>query len=220
MNVSLKTKLQPSLLRVELDGQAVALPRQMANSLVAIRAYLEFLALQQRRVLSGLLVDGVDVRQVAADAPPNGYRHVCADSVSFEQLSQRLIDTACRQVRYLAGQLEEAALRVLISDHRQILAKWEEWLPLFRSPLVSLGFLRELWGDCVDEVHVGGIPLVSHLDQLNPALSRVDAVLLETQGDWLAEDAVALSGIMEEELIPWLKVLEVYLLKLNQQPLP
>ena len=86
--------------------------------------------------------------------------------------------------------------------------------------MVSLGFLRELWGDCVDEVHVGGIPLVSHLDQLNPALSRVDAVLLETQCDWLAEDAVALSGIMEEELIPWLKVLEVYLLKLNQQPLP
>ena len=220
MSVSLKPKRKPVTLRVELDGQSVELPRQMENSLVAIRAYLEFLALQQRRVLSGFLVDGMEVQQICGEAPTNGYRLIRADSISFEQLSRRLIGTACRQVRFLASQLEEATLRVLISDHGQILARWQEWLPQFRSPLVSLGFLRELWGDRVDDLHLGGISLVSHLDLLNPALSRVDSVLLDSQYDWQPDDAIALSAILEDDLVPWLKVLEVYLLKLDQQPLP
>ena len=220
MSVSLKPKRKPVTLRVELDGQSVELPRQMENSLVAIRAYLEFLALQQRRVLSGFLVDGMEVQQISGEAPTNGYRLIRADSISFEQLSRRLIGTACRQVRFLASQLEEATLRVLISDHGQILARWQEWLPQFRSPLVSLGFLRELWGDRVDDLHLGGISLVSHLDLLNPALSRVDSVLLDSQYDWQPDDAIALSAILEDDLVPWLKVLEVYLLKLDQQPLP
>ena len=181
MSVSLKPKRKPVTLRVELDGQSVELPRQMENSLVAIRAYLEFLALQQRRVLSGFLVDGMEVQQISGEAPTNGYRLIRAGSISFEQLSRRLIGTACRQVRFLASQLEEATLRVLISDHGQILARWQEWLPQFRSPLVSLGFLRELWGERVDDLHLGGISLVSHLDLLNPALSRVDSVLLDSQ---------------------------------------
>ena len=220
MSVSLKPKRKPVTLRVELDGQSVELPRQMENSLVAIRAYLEFLALQQRRVLSGFLVDGMEVQQISGEAPTNGYRLIRADSISFEQLSRRLIGTACRQVRFLASQLEEATLRVLISDHGPILARWQEWLPQFRSPLVSLGFLRELWGDRVDDLHLGGISLVSHLDLLNPALSRVDSVLLDSQYDWQPDDAIALSAILEDDLVPWLKVLEVYLLKLDQQPLP
>ena len=220
MSVSLKPKRKPVTLRVELDGQSVELPRQMENSLVAIRAYLEFLALQQRRVLSGFLVDGMEVQQISGEAPSNVYRLIRADSMSFEQLSRRLIGTACRQVRFLASQLEEATLRVLISDHGQILARWQEWLPQFRSPLVSLGFLRELWGDRVDDLHLGGISLVSHLDLLNPALSRVDSVLLDSQYDWQPDDAIALSAILEDDLVPWLKVLEVYLLKLDQQPLP
>jgi hypothetical protein len=220
MNVSLETQPSPPLMRVELDGQAVSLPRQIESSLVAIRAYLEFLALQQRRVLSGFLVDGIEVRQIRNDAPAQGYRRIEADTITFEQLSLRLIQTACRQIDLLSRQMTDASLRIMISERDQILACWREWQPQFRSPLVSLGFLRELWGETVDLVVVGGVPLAQHLEELNPLLCEIDAVFLATEHGWTDEDAIALSSIFEELLVPWMKVLEVYLLKLQNQPLP
>lgn len=219
MNVSLETQPSQPLMQVELDGQAVSLPRQIESSLVAIRAYLEFLALQRRRVLSGFVVDGIEVRQIQGDAPVQGYRRIEADTITFEQLSHRLIQTACRQLDLLSGQMTDAALRIVISEREQILACWREWQPQFRSPLVSLGFLRELWGEAVDEVVVGGIPLTQHLDELNPLLCEIDAVFLATEHQWTDEDAIALSSVFEESLVPWMKVLEVYLLKLQNQPL-
>lgn len=220
MNLSLEAQQSHPLMRVELDGRAVDLPHQIASSLVAIRAYLEFLALQRRRVLSGFVVDGVELRQIQSDAPLQGYRHVAADTITFEQLSQRLIETACRQLGYLSGQVEAAALRILISERHQILAQWHEWQPQFRTPLVSLGFLRELWGESVDSILVGGSSLSEHLDLLNPMMCEVDAIFLATAHQWVEEDAVCLSEFFEERLVPWLKLLEVYLLKLRNQPLP
>ncbi len=219
MNASLETPQSQPLMRVELDGQAVDLPGQIASSLVAVRAYLEFLALQRRRVLSGFIVDGVEVRQIQSDAPVDGYRHVAGDTITFEQLSQRLINTACRQLEHLANQLEAAALRILISDRHQILAQWRGWQPQFRTPLVSLGFLRELWGEAVDSMVLGGGSLAQHLEELNPMLCEVDAAFLATEHDWVDEDAIALSTIIEDRLVPWLKLLEAYLMKLQNQPL-
>lgn len=211
-------KKQPAM-RVELDGQEIDLPRQMEASLVAIRAYLEFLALQKRRVLSGFVVDGVDVCHIGLDAPIGSYEHITADTITFEQLSMRLVETACRQLQQLAERVEEATLRVVISERHQIQAEWQEWQPQFRTPLVSLGFLRELWGESVDSVMVGGVSLAGHLDELNLMLRQVDAVFLATEHGWVDEDAIALSTIFEECLVPWLKTLEVYLLKLTTVPL-
>ncbi len=220
MNVSLETQQSNPLMRVEMDGETVDLPSQIVSSLVAVRAYLEFLALQRRRVLSGFVVDGVEVNQIRADAPVDGYRHIVADTITFEQLSQRLIETACRQLEHLTGQIEAATLRILISERHQILAQWREWQPQFRTPLVSLGFLRELWGGGVDSVHVGGGSLARHVAELNSLLAEVDGVFLATEHEWTDDDALALSELFEERLVPWLKLLEVYLLKLQSQPLP
>lgn len=207
------------LMRVELDGRAVELPHQMEASLVAIRAYLEFLALQQRRVLSGFVVDGVEVCQIGMDRPSGGFRHVSADTITFEQLSVRLIETACRQTQHLSSRVTAASLQVLISERHQIQTEWQNWQPQFRTPLVSLGFLRELWGQEVDTIMVGGVSLADHLEELNPMLRQVDAVFLATEHGWVDEDAMALSAIFEECLVPWLKLLEVYLLKLHNLPL-
>jgi hypothetical protein len=206
-------------LGVELDGESVDLPGQIESSLVAVRAYLEVLALQRRRVLSGFVVDGVEVRQISTDAPAGGYRHIVADTITFEQLSRRLIETACRQLHNLATQLEEDSLRIVISERHQVKAQWREWQPQFRSPLVNLGFLRELWGESVDTMSVGGVTLTEHLEELNSLICQVDAIFLATEHEWVDEDAIALSAIIEECLVPWLKLLEVYLLKLTQLPL-
>lgn len=219
MNVTWETQQSPPLMRVELDGQAVSLPNQIESSLVAIRAYLEFLALQRRRVLSGFIVDGVEVRQIQGDAPVRGYRHIAADTITFEQLSQRLIETACRQLELLSDQMSDAALRILISERPSILAHWREWQPQFRTPLVSLGFLRELRGEAVDSVLVGDCSLAQHLNELSPLLCEVDAIFLATEHEWSDADALALSSIVDECLVPWLRMLEVYLLKLQNQPI-
>jgi hypothetical protein len=220
MRVSSQTKEKIPRVRVELDGASVVLPEQMDSSLVAIRAYLEFLALQKRRVLSGFLVDGIDVRQVRAkDETNHGFQTVQADTITFEQLSFRLVDTACRQLHKLSEEMGDAVLRVLITDRDPIHRQWRSWVPQFRNPLVSLGFLRELWGGQVDDVKIGGLTLMDHLDDLNPLLCEVDVIFLATEHEWVDEDAMAISALLEDQLVPWLKMLEVYLLKLNTLPL-
>lgn len=219
MSVSLTTKEKSPDIQIELDGQQVDLPLQVASSLISIRAYLEFLALQQRRVLSGFIVDGIELRQLPEDAQTSRFRHVRADTITFEQLSRRLIETACRQLHQLANQIESRTLRLLISDWRQIHRQWQEWLPQFRTPLISLGFLRELWGEAVDDIHIGDHTLAAHLDQLNPLLCEAEALLLAAEDHWTDEDAIQLSDLLEERLVPWLKVLELYLLKLTSLPL-
>lgn len=218
-NVSFETHQAGPRLRVELDGRPVTLPGEMESSLVAIRAYLEFLALQQRRVLSGFLVDGVEMNRLREAGADGGYQHVCGDTITFEELSHRLLATASRQIQRLASQMQEAVLRILISDREQIETQWREWQPQLRTPLVSLGFLRELWGPAVDALTVGGHSLAEHLEELNPLVCQIDAVFLATRHEWLDEDAIAVSTIVEESLVTWLKLLEVYLLKLHQQPL-
>jgi len=219
MNVSFETPQAPPRPRVELDGRPVSLPGELEASLVSIRAYLEFLALQQRRVLSGFLVDGVEVNQLRGAGPDCGYQHVCGDTITFEELSHRLIATALRQLQRLSAHMQEAVLRILISDRQQIETQWREWQPQLRTPLVSLGFLRELWGPAVDAIMVGGHSLAEHLEELNPLVGQLDAIFLATEQAWGDEDAVALSTAIEDGLVPWLKILEVYLLKLNQHPL-
>lgn len=218
-NVSLPTPHAKPRLRVELDGRPVSLPGEMEASLVSIRAYLEFLALQQRRVLSGFLVDGVEMNALRGVAADGGFQHVRGETITFEELSHRLIDTASRQIQRLASQMRDAALRILISDREQIETQWREWQPQLRTPLVSLGFLRELWGPAVDAVTVGGRTLAEHMEELNPLVCQADAIFLATGPEWLDEDAIALSTTVEERLVPWLKILEVYLLKLHAQPL-
>jgi len=209
---------EPAKIRVKLDGHSVELPEEMEGSLVAIRAYLEFLALQKRRVLSGFVVDGIDLRQIN-DSVAEDFETVHADTITFEQLSNRLVDTACRQLHRLSEELSDAVLQVMINDRGALVRQWKIWMPQFRNPLISLGFLRELWGESVEDVKVGGHTLASHLEDLNPLLCEVDAIFLATEHGWIDEDALALSAIFEEQLVPWLKMLEVYLLKLNSLPL-
>jgi hypothetical protein len=218
MNPSLDTQQCRPVLHVELDGQTIVLPRQIESSLVAVRAYLEFLALQRRRVLSGFVVDGTEVRHMTDEPPAGDYRCVIADTITFEELSRRLIDTACRQLQQLVAGMEDSALRVVISERSQVCSQWQEWQPQFRAPLVGLGFLRELWGESVDSITVGGVALKEHLNELSPMLCQVDAIFLATEHEWVDEDAIALSVVFEECLVPWLKVLEVYLLKLDRLP--
>lgn len=205
-------------MRVELDGASVVLPEQMKSSLVAIRAYLEFLALQKRRVLSGFVVDGIDLRQLSSGRD-NGFQTILADTITFEQLSHRLVDTACRQLHKLSEEMNDAVLRVLISERQIIRRQWKQWGPQVRNPMVSLGFLRELWGAQVDDVMIGGLTLTEHLDDLNPLLCEVDAIFLSPEHAWVDEDAMAISAMLEDQLIPWLKMFEVYLLKLSTLPL-
>lgn len=217
MKVNQKTK-KTARIQVELDGDRVELPEEVEGSLVSIRAYLEFLALQNRRVLSGFVVDGIDLRQVSGGIGEE-FESIQADTITFEQLSHRLVDTACRQLHRLSEEMAKAVLQVMINDRDPLYRQWKRWEPQFRNPLISLGFLRELWGSEVDDVKVGGHTLAEHLEELNPLLCEVDAIFLATEHCWIDEDAMALSAMLEEQLVPWLKMLEVYLLKLNALPL-
>ena len=127
-------------LKVVLDGQIVSLPHEVDASLVSIRAYLEFLALSRRRVLHSFMVDGRDAERagVAADDPGGDISTVQANTITFEELSHRLVETAGRQVNYLVREMSEAVVKVLINDHASLVTFWRERVPQFPlEPLPS-----------------------------------------------------------------------------------
>ena len=218
MKVRSKTKQKARRVHVELDGDKVVLPDDMENSLVAIRAYLEFMALQKRRVLSGFVVDGVEVRHIVENVS-DAFKSIQADTITFEQLSLRWVDTACAQLHRLAEEMNDAVLRVLINERDAVHRQWNLWVGQFRSPLIELGFLRQLWGGRVDEVLLGSVTLTQHFAELNPLLDEVNSIFVTTEHGWEDEDAIAISAMLEDQLVPWIKMLEVYLLKLSTLPL-
>ena len=210
--------LQPGL-RVTLDGESVPLPKEVGPSIPAIRAYLEYLALSRRRVLHSFSVDGVEFH--ASDTPKiheDAVQSVNAGTITFAELSERLIRTACHQIEHLRREMMDAVLRVLINEHDAIIRCWRDWLPQFRAPLVSLGFLRELWGEEMDAIAIGPRSLTGHIDSLHPILCEVDAILMPPDDVFEMEDAIALSGVIESRLIPWLRYLGEFFYLIGQRP--
>lgn len=211
-------KSQPAR-RVMLDGEPVAVPDDVEASLVAIRAYLEFIALQRRRVVNTMWVDGVEIETPDEMEYAGPFTQIEADTITFQELSRRLITTALGELEGLTNLVQSASLRILISTRVEVCRQWQTWLPQFRTPLVSLGFLRELWGDRVEGVTLGKRTLGGHIDSLNLILCEVDAILLSGDGEWEIDDLVTLSCVLDERLIPWLEKMKEFLYELEELPI-
>ena len=203
---------------IRLDGEKVDLPKDMENSLIAIRAYLEFLAIRQQRVLSEFMVDGVEMRHLNS-VPFKDVQSIHAETITYEQLSGRLIETACRQLHRLSEQMNDAVLRVMITERDDVYRQWKDWLPQLNSPLIGIEFLTELWGDQVATLTIGNCLFADHLDELAVRIQETEQIFQTPAWLWSESDSLELSDMLEIHLVPWLRFAEAFLVKLSTLPL-
>jgi hypothetical protein len=200
----------PRAIQVLLDGRELKLPGHVRGSLPAIRSYLELLALQQERVVSVLSVDGHPVRFQVDLTELREFQRVQAQTISFAELSQQLIETAHAQVGALQTQVEAAAMQVLINDWPAVEKLWQEWAPAFLSPILIIKSLRDLCGTRIEELSLRRQTLAEHLAEFGPLWKRIEQTFEK-------RDILELSNALEQLLGPWLERLSDYLAKLNER---
>jgi hypothetical protein len=180
--------------KVTLDGQLVTLPSQFWGSITGIRAYLEMLALRQRRLLHTLLVDGVPFN-VGITSRLRSFRSIAASTIGFDQLPLQLLSVAREQVNQLIGRVRSLVLTVVINDWAVAQEIWWKLLPDLKEPLLTLHFFPKI---CAAERKDISQALASHLDKLGQILAKLDHICIR-------RDQLALSDAFERSITPWLE---------------
>lgn len=206
----------PTSPQVVLDGQPVGLPDWLGQSFDAIKTYIECIAMKDERVLWALNVDGLNVDLAQSDPLVNSFRHIHGQTISYNELADRLLSAGRSKVRELLRELEPAVLNVLITDEIVVEEAWCDWEPQFREPLFSLRALNELkQHDGSSEVDP--VVLNCHLDQLTFTICEVESLFAHRDRQDGSVDLVSFSEILDFTLIPWLKSLDEIFCKLHEK---
>lgn len=206
----------PSAFQVTMDGQPVDLPDWLGESLDAIKTYLECIAMKEERVLWTLQVDGIKLDLAEPDLLIDAFNSVRANTISYDELAERLVTAGRTKVHELLTELEPAVLNVLINDTAFAERLWYDWEPQLREPLFSLRALSELKRTNRTAPFDSAL-LPTYLDQLGFTCSEVESLFVRNQFDENSADLVSLSEILDFTLIPWLRNLDALFQRLHEK---
>lgn len=195
---------------VTLDGRPVELESRR-QSLRDVFQYLESLALRHERVLSSVLVDGVQVAPSEARISNGSFHSIRADSLTFDELGRQMVRAVRTRVNELRERVKGMQFLVLINNWEVAQWLWWELVPDFKTPMIELSFLQELWGARLDQLKIHDRNVVQHWDMIGPIHAEIE-MLLQRQ-----ESLVNLSDALERKLGPWLMQLGEYLERLDVQ---
>src|SRR6267143_4382132 len=100
---------------VLLDGLPIQLPAER-RSLVAIRSYLETLALQHQRIVCAFSVDGERANLGHPLANRKTFRRVDAKTIQLDQMPLQFLETALHQAAHARERVASAVTQVLVND--------------------------------------------------------------------------------------------------------
>lgn len=184
---------------VTMDGAPVGIQNAATLPLDAVLGTLETIAFKLGRVISRVSVDGEPVDHFLHHPERTGFQRLDVETVTTGDLGDQVILSARRQIRALAHEVNEAAVLVLINDWTVARSLWLNLLPAFKTPMLGLGFLKDLWGVSVDEITSGPGSFREHWEVLDGILSDAERLL---RGQ---EDVIAFSQLLELRLGPWLE---------------
>ncbi len=213
MPIEAQNSTKKSGLQVILDGKRLTVPPQAASSFRELFSYLEQMAIQGQRVLSSVCVDGIEVRSPGLKAAWEPFQQVEANTISFQDLGHHVVSVAREQVGNLLSRVEAVHMVVLINDWPVAQRLWWELVPDFKTPMLELSFLQELWGDRLRDFRVGTQSLAEHWDQIGQIQAELELTLQRRN------DLVEFSDLLERRLLPWLRDLHCALGKLNEETL-
>lgn len=194
-------------LEVTVDGAPLELPKWLADSLTSIRTYLECVAMKQERVLWSLLVDGQKMDLAQPLPGDDGFRVVRANTITFEELRNRLISAGREKVADLISAMQPVSLMVLINGLEYAKDLWFEWEPQLREPLFSLRALQEL-DETADDTLVLRPDIANYLEHLTFICLEVESLFIDPSFGKNESGVVSFSEILDCTLVPLLKKLE------------
>jgi hypothetical protein len=194
-------------LQVTIDGKPLQLPDWLADSLPSIRTYLECVAMKSDRVLWALQVDGIKLDLTESEFALDNFRTVRANTITYDELKQRLISAGRTKVQELLAGIKACSLLVVINDSSFAHNLWLDWEPQLSEPLFSLRALEELrrtQGE--DGEMVADLP--HFLEHLSFIACEVESLFRDDSDDSREADTVAFSEILDYTLLPWLTKLD------------
>jgi hypothetical protein len=193
-----------SAFSVDLDARITVLSDGGMKSVMGLLAHLESLASNGGKS-PFILPEKEDLKR-AFNLLAHSQLEPTHQGLSFRQLGCQIIRTARAHIRLLQTYTESMQLLVLINDWKTARRFWAELLPEFRTPLLELNFLQELWGIFPEKVEAEGVTLALHWQQFVLLQSEMEDLLKRRQcivelsefiegplGSWL----VRFDGIME-----------------------
>ncbi len=196
MNHSNQTDALPV---VTMDGEPVGIEDAATLPLDTVLGRLGSIALMLGRVISRVSVDGEAVDQFFHHPQRVGFRRLEVLTVTTGNLGEQLIESARRQIRSISAEIDRTSVLVLINEWPVARTLWLNLLPSFRTPMLGLGFLKDLWGISVDEVTSGPGSFREHWEILQGILADAERILAGQ------EDVIAFSQLLELRLGPWLE---------------
>ncbi|MBC8096586.1 MAG: hypothetical protein H7Y43_12320 [Akkermansiaceae bacterium] len=193
--------LSPGEVEVKLDGVPVEIPPER-RSFVAIRSFLESLALQQQRILCALNVDGESINLSHPRIAWKSFSHVEAETMSLNEVPAQLIRAALQQTTALRSRVQTAVELVLINDITQSRELWWNLSTILKEPLLTLSLLP----DNICGPNNGR----ASLTQLRKwQLEQLGGIIQDIEDASQLDDTAALSDALEKRALPWLdKLLE------------
>jgi len=183
-------------IEVKLDGVAVEVPSER-RSFSAIRSYLEFLALQQQRILYWISVDGKPAGVMQSNVVVEEFACVEAETIGVAEVPVQLIRGALHQTGAIRARAQTAVDLVLINDGRRGRELWWTLSTALKEPLLTLSLVP----DSICGPENGRASLIQlrkwQLEQLGCVIQDVDDAC-----KW--DDPALLSEAVELRVLTWL----------------
>jgi len=184
-------------IEITLDGLPV-LPPLEYRSLPAIRCYLETLALERQRILCSLSVDDEPMNLALPLVRGKNFYRIAAETLPLEDKSLLVLKTALQQADQAQTCVETAVTLVLINDVRVARELWWNLAKQLKEPVLTLSLLPD--NAC------GPANGRASLTQLRKwQLEQIAVILKEVDAVCHSEDAIPLSNVLENRVLPWLQ---------------
>jgi hypothetical protein len=193
--------------RVLLDGSVLTVPTEHRHSLATLLSHLELTALRRQRVLASLTIDDQPVRIAESGESEDfseDWREIKATSISFGNLSRRLIGSATVNLQALRNGVEQAVLEVMINEPKILEPIWSRWHPDVLNTLAVFNLLRQLWHADRFDSWIGPAELQRHCEEIDHLVCDIQLAFLSPAEPDATAVSLALSELFEHRLLPWL----------------
>ena len=161
-------------------------------------AISETLALENRRVLYSLSIDGEPVNLALPLPGQEIFCRVEAGTVALEERSLLLLEKAYQQTDHARECVETALTLVLINDGQVAREVWWNLASVLKEPVLTLSLLPD---------NICGIPdgHTSPTQLRKWQLEQVAAIIRDVNEACHVDDTIPLSNALENRVLPWLQ---------------
>lgn len=198
-----ETSLTRHQVEVLLDGLPVQLPTGR-RTLIAIRAYLEMLALEHQRILCAFSVDGQRVSLAQPLTNRKTFCRVDAETMILDQMPLQILQMALQQTSHARERIASAVTLVLVNDGCVAREFWWSLTRELKDPLLTLSLLP-------DDI-CGPANGRASLTQLRKwQLQQLAGIIRDVDEACHSENTLLLSNALENRVLPWLQSLHEHI---------